>query len=72
VLFAGRAIGLSFAGPPNLYCDLPICESKSVEKTPIQSSMQVGKHKGHLKLLCRLTIGMAKIVNVIQHTRSCL
>ena len=69
-LFAGGAI--QFALPPNFYCHLPICERKSEEKPPIQSSMQVHKRKGHLKLLYSLTTGKAKVTNVIQHTRSCL
>ena len=71
-LFVGRAISLSFSAPPNFYCGLPICELKSVEKTQIQSPMQVHTRKGHLKLHCSLTIGKAKFANVIQHTRSCL
>jgi len=66
-LFVGRAIGLSFAAPPTFYCGLPICERKSVEKTPLPRPMQI-----HKKLLCSLTIDKAKIANVIQHTRSCL
>jgi len=44
---------LSFAAASNIYCDLLICESKSVEKPPLQSP--VHKRKGHLKLLCSLT-----------------
>jgi len=43
---------LSFAAPPNFYCDFPICKRKSVGwKTTTSKSMQVHKRKGHLKCL---------------------
>jgi len=34
-LFGGRASTFMICSPPNVYCDLLICERKPVEKPPL-------------------------------------
>ena len=70
-LFVSPASTFIIFRPIKLLLWFAYLRAKIDRKTTTSKSMQIHKRKGHLKLLCSLT-RQGKIVNVIQHTRSCL